>query len=43
MVVAFSLVSNLGILAVFKYANFALDTISAICSRAGGQNLLRGA
>ena len=34
-VVAFSLISNLGILALFKYANFILDTISAVCGRFG--------
>ena len=34
-VVAFSLVSNLGILALFKYANFVLDTVSAVCGRFG--------
>ena len=34
-VVAFSLISNLGILALFKYANFVLDTVSAVCGRFG--------
>lgn len=33
--VAASLLINLGILAVFKYANFALDTLSAILERVG--------
>lgn len=40
IVVALSLFSNLGILAVFKYANFALDTISVICSKLGKINLI---
>ena len=34
-VVALSLTGNLGILAVFKYANFALDTINVICRKIG--------
>lgn len=34
-VVALSLISNLGILAVFKYMNFALDTLDIICEAAG--------
>lgn len=35
LVVALSLISNLGILAVFKYANFALDTVSQVMGRVG--------
>lgn len=35
VIVALSLICNLGILALFKYANFALDTLSMICSRFG--------
>lgn len=37
MVVAGSLISNLLILAVFKYANFALNTISILCGTLGIQ------
>ena len=40
IVVALSLLSNLGILAVFKYANFALDTINDICSKLWNINLI---
>lgn len=40
IVVAFSLISNLGILAVFKYANFAIGTINVIGNRLGGGNLI---
>ena len=35
LVVAFALLSNLGILAVFKYADFAIETFNSLCSFAG--------
>ena len=35
LVVAFALVINLGILAVFKYADFAIETFNSLCSFAG--------
>lgn len=35
IIVTFSLISNLGILAIFKYVNFVLDTISVVFSRLG--------
>lgn len=35
LVVALSFISNLGILAVFKYANFAIETVSAIMNHFG--------
>lgn len=35
LVVAFALVSNLGILAVFKYADFAIETFNSLSSFAG--------
>lgn len=40
IIIVLSLLSNLGILVVFKYANFALDTMNAIYSRWGGVNLI---
>lgn len=36
IILALSLMSNLGMLAVFKYANFALGAINTIYSRFGG-------
>ncbi len=35
VVVVLSLLSNLGILAIFKYANFALDSLAMVMSRMG--------